>query len=143
MQKIKPTPAGHKKVNNKQTESADILLPDELDEKLHLLEPKLKPNSDIKIREITISGPSAVRAAVIIIEGMVDSQALNHDILQPLMLGRREEAADAANLNDLVDRLQRTVLTVGGIIRTDRLDQLLDYIFDGFTAIIIDGHAEA
>lgn len=142
MQKIKPKAVAQNQENNQQ-QMADIILPGDLDEKLSLLDPKLKLSSDIKMREIIISGPRAVRAVVIIIEGMVDSQALHRDILQPLMLGRREEAVENSSLKDYVDRLQRTVLTVGGIIRTDRLDQLLNYIYDGFTVILIDGHVEA
>ncbi len=143
MPKIKPKPAGQNKENEQQNQKDDILLPGDLDEKLGLLEPKLKLSSDIKIREITISGPRAIRAVVIIIEGMVDSQALHQDILQPLMLGRRDEDVEDYNLKDYVDRLQRTVLTVGGIIRTDRLTNLLNFIFDGFTVILIDGYVEA
>ncbi len=143
MRKIKPQPTGQNQGNDQQTQMADILLPGDLDEKLNLLEPKIKRSSDVKIREITISGPTAIRAVVIMIEGLVDSQALNRDILQPLMLGRREESVETPSLIDYVDRLQRTVLTVGGIVRTNRLSKLLDYIFDGFTVILIDGHVEA
>ena len=66
--------------------SPPIYLSKSLEKNLRILRETLGQSSDVIIREMNIGTNSNIDAAVIYIDGLVDRNLVNHDILQPLCL---------------------------------------------------------
>ena len=115
-----------------------------LEGNLHNLRASLGQSSDVIIRDMKISSNSNVDAAVIYIDGLVDRDLLNHDILQPLMFNlqliRDNVSQDRFSL---IDFIKSSVLTVGQITGTEDIDRVIADILSGHIAILVEGVTQA
>lgn len=112
---------------------------DNITVKLQILRDTLGQSSDVIIRDMKISPDSnVVDAAVIYIDGLVDRDLLNRDILQPLMFNL-QLIRDSSNQFSLVDFIKSSVLTVGQITETEDVDNVVSAVLSGNIAILAEG----
>lgn len=133
--------------NPKKTSGQDrspVYLSKNLERNLQILREALGQSSDVIIRDMKIGSNLNVDAAVIYIDGLVDRELLNRDILQPLMfdlpLMKDHVKQDHASLINLIES---SVLTVGQIISTEDIDQVISDVLKGHTAILIEDTPQA
>lgn len=117
-------------------------LPRELEGKMTQLRPHIEKNGDIISRPFFINGEENLQAAVIYIEGVIDTENLNKDILKPLMLQTSQEPLENKGIQHIIDHIYKTSLTVGQIKKIDTFPLLIQNIFDGLTIVMLDGYTE-
>lgn len=124
--------------------SSPIYLSKSLDINLQKIREALGQSSDVIIRDMKIDTNSNVDAAVIYIDGLVDRDLLNHDILQPLMFNLQLIKDNVSqNHSCLIDVIKSSVLTVGQITGTDDIDTVIADVLSGNTAILAEGVTQA
>lgn len=100
---------------------------------------QLPRNKDIIVREFSIAGTPYKTAALIYIDGMINSIKLERFVLQPLMNSRHAWQDD----RDAIGQFMDNVLPNSSINRAKVFQELEEAINRGDTVVIIDGLPEA
>lgn len=120
--------------------SSPVYMSSNLEENLQILRESLGLSSDVIIRRMRIGKNLNADAAVIYIDGLVDREMVNHYILHPLMYDLQLIKDNAVqNNSSLIDFIKSSVLTVGQIINTKDIDEIISNVLTGHTAIIVEG----
>jgi len=127
-----------------QQKRSPTYLSKNLEENLQILREALGQSSDVVIRDMKINSNSNVDAAVVYIDGLVDRDLVNHDILQPLMFNLQLIKDNVSqNHSSLIDFIKSSVLTVGQISGTEEIDAVISNVLLGNTAILAEGVTQA
>lgn len=110
---------------------------------LKCLKDLLDQSDDIVFREFLIGSEPEQRAAIIYVEGLVDKQLLNNDVLESLMFGTREVDGLSGTPSQILERIERAFITIGHIRRANTLEVVIDSFLTGETALLVDGCDEA
>lgn len=125
----------HEITGSKET----LQLTHDLRQNVEALKQELTGCIDITYRNIKIGG---YRDAVLIfLKTLVDTKAIDLDILKPLY--QFEKAADRLNEADLKEVLQNQVISAAQIESGRTLKEILDRIFIGETILLVDSLSEA
>ncbi|MDO4539617.1 MAG: spore germination protein [Syntrophomonadaceae bacterium] len=120
-----------------------------------VLEPRLKDNLErlsglMERNNDLISRRFLVRAAgkeacLLHLDGLVDSLALDQDILKPLQSAPREQLPgdDEATGMSPLDGVEASLVGVTQVRRVASLQEVVDEVFAGFTLLLMDGEREA
>ncbi|HEY8347296.1 MAG TPA: spore germination protein [Symbiobacteriaceae bacterium] len=105
---------------------------------------RLPVNKDLILREVEIATQPPTRAVVCFMEGLVDRNVINRDILQPLMLlthlaEEGEHGPTRFSLRLVVDRL----LPGHQVSEKQTLKEVADSILSGDTVLLFDGERTA
>lgn len=121
-----------------------VYLSNNLEGNLQILREALGQSSDVIIRDMKISSNANIDAAVIYIDGLIDRDLLNRDILQPLMFNLQLIRDNISqNQSGLADFIKSSVLTVGQITETEDIDGVIYGILSGSIAILTEGVTQA
>lgn len=120
----------------------ELLLSTSLEENKRILKEiyQLPRNKDIVLRDFIITGTPYTNAALIYIDGMINSDKLERFILQPLM---NPLLPSVFRDKDAIGQFIETVLPNASISRANVYQKLEEGINRGDTVVIIDGLAEA
>ncbi len=123
---------------------AHIKLGTKLDDNLNRIRNILGESNDVIIREMKIGPNLNIDAAIVYIDGLVDRNLINHDILQPLMFNlpliRNNISQKHASL---IEFFKSTVLTVGQITESEDMSRIISDVLSGNIAILAEDTAEA
>lgn len=119
----------------------DAMLPVMLKDQMQLLDPYINQSSDIMTRLFEIEGENPIQVQAVFIDGVIDDNTFNQHILKPLMLNCREYSRDTKT-GSLVDHVSRELITVGKLARYDRLDLLVQGVYDGRLVLLFDTSSE-
>ncbi|MGE5455109.1 MAG: spore germination protein, partial [Methylocystaceae bacterium] len=102
------------------------------------------PSNDVIIRPLKIGLERSVDAAIIYIDGMVNKNLINQDILRPLMFHVQviDQQPDL-KISHLIDFIQSSVVTVGDINPLTTISEVVASALSGNTIIVIDGAQQA
>ncbi len=103
-------------------------------------------SSDIIIHKIKIGSEGTLDAAIIYIDGLVERNLVNQDILRPLMLHMQMVKADtqgAQAQSNILEFIQTNVLTAGEITPLSYVSTVTDAVLAGNTAILLEGFNQA
>ncbi|MEN6350823.1 MAG: spore germination protein [Syntrophomonas sp.] len=137
-----------RKPNNGKSQSsansAPASLAKVLDSNLSDIRNILGQSSDVIIHKMMVGPERTLGAAIIYIDGLIDKNLVNQDILRPLMfhLPVVDNAAEM-NPSTLVQLIKTSVLTVGDITSEQDMGKLTAGILSGNTAVLLDGVNEA
>jgi len=134
--------------NKNQTQAkqdrSPVCLSKKLEGNIQILRESLGQSSDVIIRDMKINSNSNVDAAVVYIDGLVDRDLLNRDILQPLMFNLQLIRDNVSqNRSNLIDFIKSSVLTVGQITETEDIDRVISEVLSGHIAILAEGVTRA
>jgi spore germination protein KA len=117
-----------------------------LEDNLAKLRQLLGDSPDLVMRQFTIGSPSGKRAAIIFIDGLVDKNALNRDVLRPLMRAGGDGPGDGPGghsggpkMNVTAQIAEANLLTVDDLKTSGSLAEMVGTILDGQTALLFDG----
>lgn len=132
----------HQSDESKSTEKNEDLRPlsADLEHNLKLLEAELAESSDIVMRTFANRGFASKQMTVLYIDGIVDSEKVNRDLLESLLKARAEAELDEARLFRF---LTEEALPLAEIDEVGTLDELLIHLFNGYTIILLDGCSRA
>ncbi|MBB6214165.1 spore germination protein KA [Anaerosolibacter carboniphilus] len=100
--------------------------------------------SDIVFREYTIGGTNPVKAAIIYVDGLVNTSLISDGALNPLMVDSLWiDEVGKVNSRNAYKLVKDRLLTIGGIIETNQIHALADHIMTGTAALLLDGSRQA
>ena len=111
-----------------------------LQKNLDVIKQTFGNSPDIIIRPLK-TGFAKVDAAVIYVQGLVDSQLLNDFLLESLM--KNDFPYDNQPSPEMLDNLSDVVIALGGVTKEKEWSKLLESLLGGATLIFIDGIGEA
>jgi len=112
----------------------------ELSANLKTLASLMGSSPDIIVRRFKTGLPGQVDAATIYIDGLADKAAINENILRPLVFEARLTGGDEELAEeDPVELIKGRILTLGDIQRIDSLGEVVDAVFAGDTALLVEG----
>ncbi|MGP0585103.1 spore germination protein [Paenibacillus timonensis] len=104
-----------------------------LQKNLEGLRELLGNSSDVVFRQLLPSGHTQV--AIVYIEGLIDSQRLQQDVIRPILEASSDEKATPSRLKD-------AVINVGSLSSVTTYEDTCDGLLSGQALILIDGYAE-
>ena len=133
-------PKKQKDISGVCDKSGDVKLPANITTKLNMLQKYIENSSDIIVRSFIIKAEQDINAAVIYMQGVIDTQFLNQDIIKPLM--KFNEKEQSFNDNNLLDYITKRLVSIGQIKKKASLDETVQCIYDGLTVLIVNGISE-
>ncbi|BFT75743.1 spore germination protein [Paenibacillus sp. P36] len=119
------------------TTAAPTLTP-HLPENIVQLVETLGESSDIIIRELGIGRSGELPIAIVFTDGLADHISI-HELLESLMLFTGDfRNADGSLIADIPGALERYIISLGGVRKTELMEDLYDAILSGDTAIMLD-----
>lgn len=106
------------------------------EDNMDLIRKELGDNSDVHFREFSIKR-NQKHAALVYIEGMQDEHILNQQVLQNLMFTDEIQESE-----DIYTQLKQNLLPLVQLSEAKDLDQLVDSVLFGYTALIVEGMSE-
>jgi spore germination protein KA len=121
-----------------QAHYKEMSLYDEIDKNINILKMLLKENSDINFRELTI-GSKKIRGFLLNIDGMVDKEVVNEDILEPIMAETRKIEERIFTKKQVYETIRDHFIMEADVSEKSKIGEIVDGILEGNTALIIDG----
>lgn len=134
--------------NNRKSQSSPNSVPASLakvlDINLSNIRNILGQSSDVIIHKMMVGPERTLGAAIIYIDGLIDKNLVNQDILRPLMFDL-PVVDNTAKMNPsaLMQLIKTSVLTVGDIASEQDMGKLTATILSGNTVLLLDGVNEA
>lgn len=110
-----------------------------LGENLELIKKTIGRSSDVLIREFNIAGRKDLRAAAVLVDGMIDKVQVDRDILESLMYRARNDLVKARP-EDVPEVVLDYILQVTEVMTLDKVADVLSDILSGNTAMFFEGH---
>ncbi|WP_438494414.1 spore germination protein [Paenibacillus sp. IHBB 3054] len=131
---------GRKKGTDPAPTSVPARLPlhPSLDITLQEITKRIGQSSDVVFRRFTNESLSSLSLAFIYIDGLVNADAVNQTVLQPLMEMVAPKSG-AITAKDAFSLIKDQMLPVGGVKEGKTLESLLPMLFDGYTLILFEG----
>ncbi|XBL76399.1 spore germination protein [Bacillus thuringiensis] len=110
-------------------------------EKLQLLRKNVATDADITIREFKI-GQTDVNVAIVYVNGLIDKELINENVLKSLMVNFFEVykfEISLATSDEIKMFLKNYVLTIGSLKECDIVDEMYTELLTGYTVLLIDG----
>ncbi|MBF7083752.1 spore germination protein [Desulfallas sp. Bu1-1] len=114
---------------------------------------RVPQNKDAVLRSLTIGTDPPVKALLVFIDGITNSQVQNLAVLQPLMLisglfDRSMDEQPGANggtafYKDLFDRVKEALVPANQVSTADNYARIVDDVLNGNSALLIDGFNQA
>jgi spore germination protein len=112
-----------------------------IDKNLAYLKDKLKDCDDVVYREFRVGGRQQYRFALVFVDGLIDRNMINEEVLKSLMLETKY-----ANLNpgiltgDVFSIALRSALTTGEVKEEEYIDKSMISLLSGDSLVLIDGY---
>lgn len=110
----------------------------DLEVNLTSLKETFKGDQSLQFREFSVGGTNNVECLAVFIDGIVDVTRINTEIISPLLELKKEATEDIYLPAVLKDKI-----TSSQIEKTADFTKLINYLVNGYTAIFIDGYADA
>ena len=118
-------------------QAKEMMITKNLKKNLEKIKQILGESNDVIIREVSVNN---IRVAVVFLEGMVEADIINDDILKPLLLEARE-AEPNRNLNprELLNRIIHNAAPIGEVEQVRDYDKLIFLVLTGVAAVLVNG----
>lgn len=98
-------------------------------------------SKDVIFRLIYINGDKNFPATFVFVDGLIDSKVINDDILKPLL--QECKLKQAGTSRDVIDLIEHGAVYAATVKVTDNVNELVDYVLSGFSALIFDTEKKA
>jgi spore germination protein KA len=98
-------------------------------------------SKDVVFRQVYINGDKDFPVTFVFVDGLNDSKVINDDVLKPLL--QECKLKQAGNCQDVIDLIEHGVVYAANAKVTDNINELIDDILSGFSALIFDGEKKA
>jgi len=140
----KPLPLNPKKSEENGKQPPEPELAPELSRNRELLGTYLGGSDDVVFRPLEVAR-TPVKALAVYADGLVRRETIEEQVLKPLMLelAMAEPRQTPASGGELLEFLERRVLSVGEVRRTAGVMEIVVAVLSGDTAFLVDGAAAA
>jgi len=127
------------KTQKKQDSSKTKLLTGKLTQDVQQIKTIFERSSDIIFREFQMGDKIGI---LIFLDGLVNTDLINTDVLKPLLkCGRSQQ--NLPRIEQLKQLFLEQIITTSEIKHGDQIQDIVNHILSGYTAIIIDGMEQA
>ena len=102
----------------------------------------LGPSPDVIIREFKIGSQKVINGAIVFIDGLIDKEQIDRNILAPLMIDTRKTETEILS-NNILEFIKTKVVPIGDVKTQQKVIEIVDCILSGDTVLLLDGAAEA
>lgn len=120
-----------------------ILLTEHLGANLEVLRKDLGTSKDIIFREFRYGENSEYKAALIYVDGLVNSDAIVQSIMHPMMLSHRLTEYQESTMSRTLDGVRQTLLCSGEVSETQTMGGVIDGCLNGDTVLLAEGFDKA
>ena len=122
----------------KTNDFSNIKLVNSLDENINIIRNIFINDTTVVYRSLLVGKPTSIRCMLIYIDGMANIQAINEDVIKPLLL------SDISDINDnnIMNVLTQKVLLSADNKKTSSVDNIVNGIIYGKTILFIEGFTE-
>ncbi|MEI7024847.1 spore germination protein [Paenibacillus sp. y28] len=121
---------------------ANTMLSRELQENIKAMKTAIGHSPDVMFRPFLI-GSLQWRAVLVYVEGLVDKQTIQDQIMMPLMHAERIADPAAAELPDIKNAVAEAMMSVTEVMELDRLDRCIHEVLSGSTVLFMEGTGTA
>jgi len=126
------------------TEKNKTPLSPNLEENLTKIQGVFSNASDIIIRQFEIYAHVPIRAFIVFVDGLVDKEIIQLNLLKPLMLDMHFTKSDTElNHGNALDIIYQRILTLSQVKKVNNFQDIIDYILSGDTALFLEGSSTA
>ncbi|WP_379135693.1 spore germination protein [Paenibacillus sp. sgz500958] len=104
---------------------------------LQELRKRVGNSADVIFREFTNESLNSLSMALVYVDGLVNSETVNRDVMQPLMEHTLKGATNPGM--EPFTLVKDLILPVGGVKECVTIEPLLSLLFNGHTLILLDG----
>lgn len=127
-----------------KTGEHDLPISKNLSNNLEVIRHVLGQSADVIIREFNISSNKTAAAAIVFIDGLVDKARIDAGILRPLMVGGLANKRNfEPSSRDIAELLQSSIATADEIKTVRTLNEAIDAVLSGSTALFVEGSRNA
>lgn len=132
-------------ISNKSSNSESIndMISSSLKENIDSIRNILSNSDDLVIHEFYLEHNIDTESALIFIEGMIDKDAINENVLKSLMYGTQFISAKDTENFENIDVFRKKLLAISGIEKASKIMDAVDKILSGYTILLVDGLDEA
>ena len=112
-----------------------------LEANLTAFQEELGASPDLIIRRLTLGPRPGSAGALIYIDGLIDKQVVNQDVLLPLL--NEGNWGKGQDVTDLLGYVAQSILAVGEMQTETELRQVVQGLLAGDTILLVDGQAAA
>ena len=113
-----------------------------LQENIAAIRARLNQASDLYVRDISLGGKYARKAAVVYLRSMVDTIVLRESVVRPLTSEANKRFAKK-NAFELLEEIRLALPSTRGVEPEAHIKHLVDRLLDGKAAILVDGANQA
>lgn len=92
-------------------------------------------SADFTVRDMTLSGKSQVKAAIITIEGMCSKDVVAISVIDPLL----SYSFNVSKPDEVLDEVRLSVLASSEVVEFNTLEEAITFSTSGFAVLMIDG----
>ncbi|GAB6099677.1 spore germination protein [Halanaerocella petrolearia] len=123
-------------------ELGDQELTTNLKENKEILKKLIGESNDVVFREFNLAGKEEFPALLIYIDGLVNNDLLNLNLISPLLNDLEEEELINNSPEERINLIQDSVITISGVNQHKKLSKMLKLILSGDSLLLIDGLAK-
>lgn len=114
-----------------------------LAESLRVIKEETGGSKDVVMREFVIGREPCTAAALVFIDGMINSRLINSDIMKPLLSGFDRANSTCAGKDDLIGYVRKVILTVNEAEEVTTMHRVIGGILSGDAVLLVDGCSKA
>jgi spore germination protein KA len=122
--------------DQKTTPVEDIAFSESLKKNLELFKQRLGDSSDIVIKEFSFGCNNRLNGAVLLVDGLVNTDIVELNILKPLMY---DTGLKIDGCSDSIDAVSHALVSSGDVKKREMLGDALDALLSGDTLLLVDG----
>jgi spore germination protein KA len=113
-----------------------------LTEAVNTIKNETMESSDVVIRRFYIGGDVGAEAAIVFIDGLINSKIINDNVIRPLILSIRH-GEEELERESIISHIEKTMLTVNDIREVSSISDALDGALAGDVVLFVDGADKA
>ncbi len=122
----------------RQQQLKNIKLSTSLDQNTNTLKQIFKDDSAFIVRDVKVNSKSSSRCRLFFIDGMVNTEIINRDVINSLLLSFEQNAQ-----SHTIDFIETRVLHANDVKQSDDLTFIVDSILYGDTLLLVDNESTA
>lgn len=127
-----------------KTPPSEFQLVINLNKNLYQITEAFNNSSDLNIREFDFGLNNEFNAAIIFIDGLVEKDVVNKNIMKPLMLDTSWANPQLTTAKrNLLNRMKKSILTAVELVEITTFEGVIDGILSGESILLIDHHNTA
>jgi spore germination protein KA len=126
--------------SDKKIENESPSLVKSLEANIELFQSIFSEDEMLIVRKFQNKFLSAAKCCLIYFAGMVNTETINENVIQPIL---QNNLSEGININNLLEELQYKIIASNNVNMVNDLNEMVSSVIGGDTILLIEGHAKA